>query len=441
MLDTREARGKLQARGKPYWRAIERGLHLGYRRLKGRAGTWWARHYLGDQNYSTEALGIADDMSDADGIAVLSYWQAQDQARARMVARAHAAVGKTGPYTVADAFADYVRYLESDGRPTKSILDTTSRANAHILAALGKTKVADLTAKRLREWRDSVARSKARARSRKDATKPNYRGTVDIRARRASANRTWTILRAALNHAFREGNVGSDLAWRSVKPFRNVESARLRYLTIHEAKRLINACDYDFRPMVEAALQTGARYSEIARLQVHDFNPDAGTLAIRQSKSGKPRHVVLTDEGTTLFRQLTVGKSGNELIFCNRGRIERALKRERERLKKAGKLPDAATVKDLGDWRTSEQSRPMVEACKHAKISPPISFHGLRHTWASLAVMNGVPLMVVAKNLGHADTRMVEKHYGHLAPSYIADAIRAGAPKFGTVETTNVVEI
>jgi hypothetical protein len=25
----------------------------------------------------------------------------------------------------------------------------------------------------------------------------------------------------------------------------------------------------------------------------------------------------------------------------------------------------------------------------------------------------------------------VEKHYGHLAPSYIADAIRAGAPRFG----------
>jgi hypothetical protein len=45
--------------------------------------------------------------------------------------------------------------------------------------------------------------------------------------------------------------------------------------------------------------------------------------------------------------------------------------------------------------------------------------------------MNGVPLMIVAENLGHADTRMVEKHYGHLAPGYVADAIRAGAPKFG----------
>jgi hypothetical protein len=38
--------------------------------------------------------------------------------------------------------------------------------------------------------------------------------------------------------------------------------------------------------------------------------------------------------------------------------------------------------------------------------------------------------MVVARNLGHSDTRMVEKHYGHLAPSYIADAIRASAPRF-----------
>ena len=47
--------------------------------------------------------------------------------------------------------------------------------------------------------------------------------------------------------------------------------------------------------------------------------------------------------------------------------------------------------------------------------------------------MGGMPLIVVAKNLGHADTRMVEKHYGHLAPSYIADAIRQHAPRFGKV--------
>ena len=52
------------------------------------------------------------------------------------------------------------------------------------------------------------------------------------------------------------------------------------------------------------------------------------------------------------------------------------------------------------------------------------------HQFSRTASYLGKPrrhaLMVVAKNPG-----MVEKYYGHLAPSYIADAIRAGAPRFG----------
>ena len=54
--------------------------------------------------------------------------------------------------------------------------------------------------------------------------------------------------------------------------------------------------------------------------------------------------------------------------------------------------------------------------------------------------MDGMPLMVVAKNLGHSDTRMVEKHYGHLAPSYVAEAVRRHAPTFG-FEASNVESI
>jgi hypothetical protein len=51
--------------------------------------------------------------------------------------------------------------------------------------------------------------------------------------------------------------------------------------------------------------------------------------------------------------------------------------------------------------------------------------------------MAGAPLLVVAKNLGHTDTRMVEKHYGHLSQSYIAEAIPAAAPRFGSAELTH----
>jgi integrase len=69
-----------------------------------------------------------------------------------------------------------------------------------------------------------------------------------------------------------------------------------------------------------------------------------------------------------------------------------------------------------------------------------VSFHTLRHTYASLMVMDAVLLMVVARNLGHADTRMVEKHYGHLAPSYVRAAIRAAKP-LGIGDAGKVVPI
>ena len=171
-----------------------------------------------------------------------------------------------------------------------------------------------------------------------------------------------------------------------------------------EAKGLLNACNPDFLRLAQAALATGARYGELAALRASDFNPDSGTIHVRTSKSGKGRHIVLNDEGAALFKSLAAGKSGNLILL---------------------------TRADGSPWKPSHQARPMAEACKRAKIAPPVSFHVLRHTWASLAVMAGGPLMVVARNLGHSDTRMVEKHYGHLAPSYVADAIRAAAPKFG----------
>ena len=55
--------------------------------------------------------------------------------------------------------------------------------------------------------------------------------------------------------------------------------------------------------------------------------------------------------------------------------------------------------------------------------------------------MADVPLVVVAKNLGHADTRMCERHYAHLAPSYVAEAIRSQAPKLGIVEPGKVARL
>jgi hypothetical protein len=55
--------------------------------------------------------------------------------------------------------------------------------------------------------------------------------------------------------------------------------------------------------------------------------------------------------------------------------------------------------------------------------------------------MAGAPLAVVAAQLGHSDTRMVEKHYGHMAPSYVADTVRATFTGMGILEEVNVIPI
>ena len=273
-----------------------------------------------------------------------------------------------------------------------------------------------MTADRLRTWRDGLVKTAPRIRT-KDGEKQKHRhatGENASRARRASANRTWTILRAALNHAFNDGKVANDVAWRKVRPFKKVDRARIRYLSVVECKRLINACDPDFRRLVQAALFSGCRFGELTRLVVADFNSDSGTVGIRQSKSGHSRNIVLTAEGQAFFAELTAGRSGDEVML---------------------RKPDGSA------WRASHQLRPMAEAVNRAKIKPAISFHGLRHSWASLAVMNNVPPMVVARNLGHSDTRMVEKFYGHLSQSYVADAIRAGAPRFGFKPEKKIVAL
>jgi integrase len=416
-LETRTARGRLKTRHKPYFRLIEPGLHLGYRKLSTGPGTWVVRRYAGDGAYRVENLRtpdgeicLADDYSDPDGGRVLSFAEAQQRARAQ---RAGAKVNGQS-YTVGDALDGYFAFLETDGRSKHSVYDAKRRAEAFIRPSLGTAKLLSLTSERLRQWRNDLAQAAPRIRTRK-GEEQKYRELPEAdanaqRARQSSANRTWTILRAALNHAFNENKTESDAAWRKVKPFKNVDAARPRYLSLAEAKRLVNACEPEFRPLVQAALQTGARYSELARLKAGDFNSDVGTIGIQHSKSGKPRSVVLNDEGRQLFATLTAGRSGNEPMFSKQ-------------------------------WAPSHQLRPMTQAVARAKIAPAISFHGLRHTWASHAMMNGVPLMVVARNLGHVDTRMVEKHYGHLAPSYVADAIRKGAPTFGFHASKKVVAI
>jgi hypothetical protein len=87
-LETRTARSRLKTRHKPYFRLIEPGVHLSYRKLSSGPGAWLARRYTRGGSYTVENrrmaagdLVIADDYAEADGQRVLTFSQAQERAR------------------------------------------------------------------------------------------------------------------------------------------------------------------------------------------------------------------------------------------------------------------------------------------------------------------------------------------------------------------------
>jgi integrase len=416
-LDTRSARTKLEPRREPYWVVISKGCALGYRKGS-EGGTWISRFRddAGKQHY--QALGAADDAMDADGGGLsMTYADAQRKADEwfKKAARGFEEdAPRSGPYTVADALADYMAAYTRKGGKAASRMQWA--IDALIAPALGDVQVLKLSRRRIEQWHEGLAKAAPRLRT-KPGRAQKFRKVEDgpeaVRRRRSSANRVLTILKAALNLAHQERKIASDDAWRSVKAFREADSSRVRYLNDDEARRVVNHCTPDFRPLVQAALLTGCRYGELVALVVADYNADAGTVHIRVSKSGKPRHVVLTDEGRQFFGGAIAGKAGDALVF---------------------------TKMDNSRWGTSHQQRPFKAACEGAKVGA-LTFHELRHSYASRLVMAGAPLAVVAAQLGHSDTRMVEKHYGHMAPSYVADTVRAAFSSMGVVEATNVVRL
>lgn len=388
-LETRTARAKLKL-GKRYWRTVGKGLAMGYR--KGTSGgTWYVRMALPENRYRVESIGVADDHREADGLDVLDYFQAQEAVRRK----AGQAVENRTRYTVADAMRDYLAWAEVN---TRSAGKTRKTVEAHILPKFGHRLISDLTDSDLSDWHQAMSAAPSRRR------KKNGQDAEAGRRRKSTANRVLTVLKAALNRAHEKKKVSSDAAWRKVKPFKNVDAAKIRHLDHAAARRLVNAASTEFRPLVRGALLTGGRYGEISAMDVNDFIAASGKVNFRFTKSGKARYVPLSDEGVEFFKRQTAGRKSDEPMF----------------------------VRTSGErWGESHQTRPMKEACERANIVPAVSFHDLRHTYASLLAMSSTPMKVIADLLGHADTRIVEKHYAHLSESYVAATLRKNLPRFG----------
>ena len=202
------------------------------------------------------------------------------------------------------------------------------------------------------------------------------------------ANRTLDVLRQILNHAIACGYQGGNPARGVV---RNRTPLRTRFLSRTEVARLLAALNahrgrgsgQQQADIIRLLLLTGCRKGELVGLRWSEVSE--GTLRLRDGKTG-PRLVYLNDRAQRIL--LRQPRTGGPFVFPS--------------------LSDSSRHRslELSLWR---------KARRKAQIED-VRLHDLRHTFASHAVMQGVPLPVVSRLLGHSRSRMTLR-YAHAGDS------------------------
>lgn len=213
----------------------------------------------------------------------------------------------------------------------------------------------------------------------------------DWQARKRQVNKPATVNRimCRLRHMFNkavEWELLDESPMERLK-FLPENNARLRYLSMDECGRLLEACIVPhMRAMVVLALHTGMRRGEILNLQWGDLDFSSGHVVIRDSKNGEPRHIPMDSAVRELLSGYTL-TSGSSHVFPSAS---------------GGRL---STIQ---------------KAFRNARIRAGMSdlhFHDLRHTFASQWMMAGGDLYVLKDILGHKSIAMTQR-YAHLSPAF-----------------------
>jgi integrase len=388
-LETATARRKLPVRKKPYWATISPRIALGYRRNAG-AGTWSVRVAEGGAEW-IKRIALADDLEPAAPPTVLNYWQAVDQARALARSQPGAGDDESRPVTVAEALDRYeADLIARGGSPYNG-----RHPRIHLPGVILSKPVALLGATELRKWRDSLLAKGLAA------------GTV---------NRTKTGLRAALElAAAHDPRIANQRAWKvGLAALPDAHRARNVILDDPTVRRIIAAAyDHDraLGLMAEVAATTGARLSQIARLEVGDLQADGSEprLLMPLSAKGRTRNkrherrpVPITAALASVLKQEAAGRpSEAPLVLRSNGEA-------------------------WGHGRSRHHRNDFRAVVKAAALDPDlVTLYSLRHSSIVRQLLANVPIRIVA-TLHDTSVKMIESTYSrHIAEHTDALARRA----------------
>ena len=228
-----------------------------------------------------------------------------------------------------------------------------------------------------------------------------------------------SLLSSAYKLAIRQGMLISNPCEYAVTP-RQTKSEK-RILRDVEIIKFVNALDsapLDFKVMCELALFCGLRKSEIMGLYSDEVKDTVTIRRVRQHIKGKD--IIQTPKTATSYRTISVPA----FILAD---IERLHEDQKNRPSECEYLIRNAWGEPPGNAWCDKHLRKL----KNENDVPDITMHGLRHTYASMLIKDGVPVSEVSAQLGHASVDITLRVYTHLfteastASKAISDAINA----------------
>jgi integrase len=406
-LESRSARLRLKIRRRPYsGPSLARGIALMYRRNKTN-GTWVLKASDGHGAYWTKGFALADDFEEADAKNVLTFYQAQDQAK--KLARGEAGNTDIALITVDGALRAYRRDLEArSANPYNA-----EHPRLHLTSALLSKPVGMLTAAELNKWRDSLL------------------GTMAP----ATINRLCRCVCAALELARQhDERIQNRQAWETgLAGLPDAQEARNVIIPDDKVREFVAAAydlDHQFGLLTDTLAITGARPSQAVRLRVQDLHnhPLRPKLMMPKSAKGGGRNRAQTKAerySVPITTQLAA------------------------KLKAAAKgSMDNAPLLLQSDGRPWDKNpgqnyhRQVDKVVTTIGLDPVhVTMYCLRHSSIVRMLLRNVPIRLVA-SLHNTSVAMIEKHYSRYITEHpIDDITRAGLLSEPARAGDNVVSI
>lgn len=287
-------------------------------------------------------------------------------------------------------------HIKNPLMPTRDALDSGYMHFAGVLLKnITEAKIYTAVSKMMNRKSEARWHQKAAAMSKKGIHIGNYTPQPVSTATKA---KHLALMKSIMRVAEREWQ------WIEKSPVIKVpqeKNKRVRWLEPAEAKRLIEECPEPLKSIVEFALSTGLRRSNIVNLkwQQIDMQRKVAWVHPEDSKSGRAIGVALNDMACAVLRR-QIGHHHN-LVFVHTAAVKRN---------------DGTTTASVRKMRVDSNTA-WRAALRRAGIED-FRFHDLRHTWASWLVQSGVPLSALQEMGGWESIEMVQR-YAHLAPNHL----------------------